>query len=48
MRDLFCNAAAFNHDIGGWDVGAVQDMQSMFHGAAAFGVRTCAPWYNNE
>ena len=33
---MFLGAAAFNQDIGGWDVSAVMDMRGMFQGAAAF------------
>ncbi|WP_423910524.1 BspA family leucine-rich repeat surface protein [Candidatus Spongiihabitans sp.] len=36
MRSMFYGAAAFNQDIGGWDVGNVTDMAGMFSRAAAF------------
>ena len=33
---MFRDAAAFNQNIGGWDVSAVSNMGSMFHNAVAF------------
>jgi surface protein len=36
MYRMFRDAAAFNQNIGGWDVSAVSNMGSMFHNAVAF------------
>ena len=48
MRCMFDGAAAFDQDIGGWAVGAVEDMQNMFFGAAAFDASESAPWYTGR
>ena len=36
MNSMFNSAAAFNQDIGGWNVSGVTDMNSMFNSATAF------------
>ena len=36
MPGVFCNADAFNPDIGAWDVSGVTDMNLMFNGADSF------------
>jgi hypothetical protein len=40
MREMFCNAGAFNIDIGSCDVSRVISMSSMFKNAGAFGQDT--------
>ena len=36
MSGTFSGAAAFNQDIGGWDVSSARDMAGMFNPAASF------------
>ena len=42
MTGMFVRAKKFNQDIGGWDVGNVVNMRSMFHDAEEFDLPL--PW----
>ena len=49
MSRIFKGASNFNQDLSNWDVSAVTDMRSMFHGASAFKRELCgSAWVKSK